>query len=496
MRHTLTLTVNRMRLALRTPAFIFFSLAMPLAFLFTFCGLFGHGRPQAIPYLLASVLALTVMGSFWGLSLQLVTYREMGILRRFHLAPIGAGAMLASSILSNYLLTLPTVVLQFLLARWVFHLPTWGNLTSVLVMVTLGTVTFAALGLIVASVTNTAQETQIINNAFWLVFLFLSGATLPLPLFPNWLQGLALLVPATYLVSGFERALTSGTSVIHLGGRIAFALGLCRARSDHRATVVPMGSRPKGPAPCATLGRLHDHSVHSVGRVGDPQRCLDGPRARESRLHGTPGHSPESAPLSGPRRRRRKSGSVQCVRQQSILSIAGMAAATGFPMTPISLCYTSCQYKLELSLAEKQMAIEKTEQIWHNGKFIRWDDAKIHVLSHVVSYGSAVFEGIRCYDTKQGPAIFRLREHMQRMVNSGHIYRMELPVTLDELCRARRTWFARIAWTPLISARSCCADTGMWASARKAVRWRFTSPASPGARTSARKRWSKAWMFA
>ncbi|MGO9642385.1 MAG: branched-chain amino acid transaminase [Candidatus Acidiferrales bacterium] len=81
------------------------------------------------------------------------------------------------------------------------------------------------------------------------------------------------------------------------------------------------------------------------------------------------------------------------------------------------------------------MGINKTESIWHNGKFIRWDDAKIHVLSHVVSYGSAVFEGIRCYQTKQGPAIFRLREHMQRMVNSGKIYRMEFPVTLEELCQ-------------------------------------------------------------
>ncbi len=228
MKNILTLTMNRMRLAIRTPAFIFFSLAMPLAFLFTFCGLFGRGRPQAIPYLLASVLALTVMGSFWGLSLQLVTYREMGILRRFHLAPVGAGEMLASSILSNYLLTLPAVVLQFLLARWVFHLPTWGNLMGVLVVVTLGTVTFAALGLIVASVTDTAQETQIINNAFWLLFLFLSGATLPLPLFPNWLQGVALFVPATYLVSGLERTLGSGTSVFHLGAEL-LSLSVCAA---------------------------------------------------------------------------------------------------------------------------------------------------------------------------------------------------------------------------------------------------------------------------
>ena len=78
------------------------------------------------------------------------------------------------------------------------------------------------------------------------------------------------------------------------------------------------------------------------------------------------------------------------------------------------------------------MPIQPTEKIWHNGKWINWDDAKIHVLAHVVSYGSAVFEGIRCYETTQGPAIFRLREHMQRLINSARIYRMELPFSVDE----------------------------------------------------------------
>ncbi len=80
------------------------------------------------------------------------------------------------------------------------------------------------------------------------------------------------------------------------------------------------------------------------------------------------------------------------------------------------------------------MPIQKTEKIWHNGHWINWDDATLHVASHVVSYGSAVFEGIRCYDTKQGAAIFRLREHMQRLLNSAKIYRMELPHSLDDFC--------------------------------------------------------------
>jgi branched-chain amino acid aminotransferase len=73
------------------------------------------------------------------------------------------------------------------------------------------------------------------------------------------------------------------------------------------------------------------------------------------------------------------------------------------------------------------------EVVWHDGKFIRWDDARVHVMSHVLHYGSSIFEGIRCYATKRGPAIFRLREHMQRFMNSAKIYRMDHRWKLDEL---------------------------------------------------------------
>jgi branched-chain amino acid aminotransferase len=74
--------------------------------------------------------------------------------------------------------------------------------------------------------------------------------------------------------------------------------------------------------------------------------------------------------------------------------------------------------------------------VWHDGQFINWSDARVHVMSHVLHYGSSIFEGIRCYSTKQGPAIFRLREHMQRFLNSAKIYRMDHALTLDQLCEA------------------------------------------------------------
>ncbi|MBN39358.1 MAG: branched chain amino acid aminotransferase [Acidimicrobiaceae bacterium] len=79
------------------------------------------------------------------------------------------------------------------------------------------------------------------------------------------------------------------------------------------------------------------------------------------------------------------------------------------------------------------MPIEPTKSIWMNGEMIPWEDAQIHVLTHTLHYGMGVFEGIRAYETSNGPAIFRLREHMDRMLNSAKILLMPLPYTSEEL---------------------------------------------------------------
>jgi ABC-2 type transport system permease protein len=223
--HTWALTMSRMRLAMRNRAFLFFSLITPLALFFIYLGIFRRLGTQAVPYLLAMVMALTVMGTFWGLSVQLVTFREQGILRRFRVTPVGASAMLASSLLSNYLLTLPTIAIEFYLARSVFHMAGLGNVLSVFVLVTIGTVTFASLGLIVASVTNTMHETQIINQIIWFIFLGISGATIPFPSLPVSVQRIAVFLPATYLVSGLQRAMIDHTGLANLGSYLASLIG-------------------------------------------------------------------------------------------------------------------------------------------------------------------------------------------------------------------------------------------------------------------------------
>ena len=108
--------------------------------------------------------------------------------------------------------------------------------------------------------------------------------------------------------------------------------------------------------------------------------------------------------------------------------------------------------RLRLS-REKERTVQETEKIWMNGELVDWADAKVHVGVHGLHYGSGVFEGIRCYDTPKGPAVFRLGDHMQRLHNSARLLYMQIPYSVDELGAAtqradRRERAARVLPPP------------------------------------------------
>jgi branched-chain amino acid aminotransferase len=84
------------------------------------------------------------------------------------------------------------------------------------------------------------------------------------------------------------------------------------------------------------------------------------------------------------------------------------------------------------------LPIQEVKKIWMDGELVDWGEAKVHVLTHSLHYGSGVFEGIRCYKTLKGPAIFRHQEHMQRLFNSAKFYFMDIPYTTEELCKATK----------------------------------------------------------
>lgn len=212
MKNFATLTRMRVRLAFRNKMFFFFVLFMPFAFFFLYEGLVAKGVPKTAGFYLGPVLALTVMGSFWGLSATLVMFREQGILRRFHVAPVTAADLLASSIVANYVLTLPTVALELIFARVIFHVPNLGDPVSLFLLISVGIMSFGSLGLVVASITNTMQETQVLNQLLWLPLIFLSGAILPLAYLPRPVQRFGLFLPATYLVNGLQQTIVNSAT--------------------------------------------------------------------------------------------------------------------------------------------------------------------------------------------------------------------------------------------------------------------------------------------
>jgi ABC-2 type transport system permease protein len=206
------LTRMRVQLAFRNKMFFFFVIVFPFAIFFLYAGVFAKSVPRIVGFYLGPVLAFNVMGSFWGLSATLVMFREQGILRRFHVAPVTSSDMLASSIVANYVLTLPTVVLELIFARAIFHVPSLGNPISLFLLISVGIISFGSLGLVVASVTNTMQETQVLNQLLWLPLIFLSGATFPLAYLPRPVQRFGLFLPATYLVNGLQQTIVNAAT--------------------------------------------------------------------------------------------------------------------------------------------------------------------------------------------------------------------------------------------------------------------------------------------
>jgi len=91
------------------------------------------------------------------------------------------------------------------------------------------------------------------------------------------------------------------------------------------------------------------------------------------------------------------------------------------------------------------MAITPTPKIWMNGELVAWDEARIHVLTHTLHYGMGVFEGIRAYGTSDGPAVFRLTEHIERLHRSAHMLGMEIPFSVDELITATKAMAVELA---------------------------------------------------
>lgn len=194
-----------LKLTMRERSVLFFNYLLPLLFFVVFAQSFGADRGGAISQVITMVLIMGVLGSgFFGAGLRAVQERELNILRRFKVAPITPLPILVSSLVTGVIAYLPSLAMVLLIARFYYGMPFPPRLLSLVALLTLGLVAFRSVGLTIAAVANSMQESQIIIQLMYLPMLFLSGATFPVSMLPDWLQVAAQFLPATYLYTGLN----------------------------------------------------------------------------------------------------------------------------------------------------------------------------------------------------------------------------------------------------------------------------------------------------
>ncbi len=194
-----------LKLALRNKAVLFFNYFFPLIFFFVFALLFKAQQGAAINQVVTMVLALGILGNgLFGAGMRAVMDREANVLRRYKVTPISPVPLLVASMTTGVLLYFPAVVLTLFLAHQFYGMTIPSNLISFFVFVAVGAVAFRSIGLIIASVVNSSQESNLLIQPLYMAMLFLSGMTIPIVVFPEWLQSVTQFIPATHLMSGMS----------------------------------------------------------------------------------------------------------------------------------------------------------------------------------------------------------------------------------------------------------------------------------------------------
>jgi imidazolonepropionase-like amidohydrolase/ABC-type multidrug transport system permease subunit len=224
MRGWLAYTNITLRLTMRDRVALFFSYVFPLLFFFIFAESAGAEQGGVITQVVTMVLILAILGNgLFGAGVRAVQDRELNILRRFKVTPISPAPILAASMVTGWLVFLPVLLVTLALAGLMYGMPFPERWLSLFVLVSIGVLAFRAIGLIVASVVNSAQEGAILNQVLYLPMLFLSGATFPITMLPSWAQVAVQFVPASYLATGFQ-AIMIGHESLAQNWRSAAAL--------------------------------------------------------------------------------------------------------------------------------------------------------------------------------------------------------------------------------------------------------------------------------
>lgn len=215
MKAFLALTRIDLKLALRNRSVLFFNYFFPLIFFFVFGYSMHAEQGSRIIQVITMVTAIGILGNgLFGAGMRAVQDRETDVLRRYKVTPITPVPLLAASMVTGIILYLPGLIITLVLANRLFGMVIPPNIGSLFLFAIIACLAFRSIGLIIAAVVNSSQESLILIQPLYMAMLFLSGATFPLSFFPDWLQLVTQFIPATYLMIGLAGILQHGESVL------------------------------------------------------------------------------------------------------------------------------------------------------------------------------------------------------------------------------------------------------------------------------------------
>ena len=204
-----------LKLALRNRSVLFFNYFFPLIFFFVFGFSMHAEQGSRIIQIITMVFAIGILGNgLFGAGMRAVEDRETNVLRRYKVTPITPVPLLLASMVTGVILYLPSLIVLLILANRLFGMAIPANLFSLFLFAIIACLAFRSIGLIIAAVVNSSQESLILIQPLYMAMLFLSGATFPITFFPNWLQIVTQFIPATYLMTGTAGILQQGETIL------------------------------------------------------------------------------------------------------------------------------------------------------------------------------------------------------------------------------------------------------------------------------------------
>ena len=229
MKAYLALLRIELKLTLRRRTVLFFHYLLPLVTFFALVELLDAEENGLTSSIVSMVTVLGIVANgFFGAGMRAVQEREANILRRFKVAPIGPVPLLVASLASGLILFLPAAAAVLAIARLRYGMPLPDHLGALVVLMSVGVIAFRALGLVIAAVASSVQESQILVQLAYLPMVLLSGTTIPAAALPAWVHRLAAFLPSTYLLGGMQRIFLRGDGLLAIAAPL-LALGITGA---------------------------------------------------------------------------------------------------------------------------------------------------------------------------------------------------------------------------------------------------------------------------